>query len=231
MSSAAAASALLPFLPMLPGQILLGNLLYDTSQLAIPADTVDEEQLARPARFDLALIRRFMLVFGPLSSLFDLAMFWLLRGAFHTGPSLFRASWFMESLATQTLVIFLVRTRRTPFWRSRPGLLLASAAPAVVAAGAVLPFTPLAGDLGFTPVRATILATIAGVTVTYLALVELIKPRFYRAQPPSRPARGADRHRRLHRRAAPFSVASPIAGPVPGLVAGPGGVGTLGPAR
>jgi Mg2+-importing ATPase len=208
MFSAAVASAVLPFLPMLPGQILLNNLLYDTSQLAIPTDTVDEEQLQRPARFDLTLIRRFMLVFGPLSSAFDLLMFWLLRGAFHAGPALFRASWFVESLATQTLVIFLVRTRRTPFWRSRPGAVLASAALAVVAVGTALPFTPFASDLGFSPVRATILATIAGLIAVYLTLVELIKPRFYRAQPEHRPLREKDRHHRLHRRAAPFSVGS-----------------------
>jgi Mg2+-importing ATPase len=210
MFSAAAASALLPFLPMLPGQILLNNLLYDTSQLAIPTDAVDEEQLARPARFDLGLIRRFMLVFGPLSSVFDLLMFWLLRSAFHAGPALFRASWFVESLATQTLVIFLVRTRRTPFWRSRPGTVLASAALAVVAVGAALPFTPFGPDLGFSPVSATILAVITGVIAVYLTLVELIKPTFYRAQPTHQPIRTKDRHHRLRRRAAAFSIAASI---------------------
>ncbi|MEV0406808.1 magnesium-translocating P-type ATPase [Actinoallomurus sp. NPDC050550] len=210
MFSAAAASALLPFLPMLPGQILLNNLLYDTSQLAIPTDAVDEEQLARPARFDLRLIRRFMLVFGPLSSVFDLTMFWLLRGVFHAGPPLFRASWFVESLATQTLVIFLVRTRRTPFWRSRPGAVVALAALAVVAVGAALPFTSVAADLGFSRVTGAILAVTAGIVVAYLALVELIKTRFYRAQPVPGPGRGTDRHRRLHRRAAPFSIPAPI---------------------
>ncbi|GAB3979558.1 magnesium-translocating P-type ATPase [Actinoallomurus acanthiterrae] len=210
MFSAAAASALLPFLPMLPGQILLNNLLYDTSQLAIPTDAVDEEQLARPARFDLGLIRRFMLVFGPLSSLFDLTMFWLLRAVFDAGPSLFRASWFVESLATQTLVIFLVRTRRTPFWRSRPGAVVAAAALAVVAVGAALPFMPFAADLGFSRVTGAILAVTAGIVLAYLALVELIKARFYRAQPVPDLGRGTHPHRRLHRRSAPFSIPGPI---------------------
>jgi Mg2+-importing ATPase len=210
MFSAAAASALLPFLPMLPGQILLNNLLYDASQLAIPTDAVDEEQLRRPARFDLGLIRRFMLVFGPLSSVFDLLMFWLLRGAFHAGAPLFRASWFVESLATQTLVIFLVRTRRTPFWRSRPGLVLASAALAVVAVGFALPYMPFATDLGFVPISAPIVVATTGIVVVYLTLAELIKPRFYRAQPSPQPFREADRHHRVHRRAAPFSTASAI---------------------
>ncbi|GAA0316311.1 magnesium-translocating P-type ATPase [Actinoallomurus spadix] len=232
MFSAAAASALLPFLPMLPGQILLNNLLYDTSQLAIPTDAVDEEQLVRPARFDLKLIRRFMLVFGPLSSVFDLTMFWLLRGVFHAGPPLFRASWFVESLATQTLVIFLVRTRRSPFWRSRPGVVVASAALAVVAAGAALPFTPFAADLGFSRVTGAILAVTAGIVVAYLALVELIKTRFYRGRPAPAPGRGPDRHRGLHRRAAPFSVPAPLRRPGrrpprrPAPSTGPGSAGT-----
>ncbi|MEZ0075897.1 magnesium-translocating P-type ATPase [Planotetraspora sp. GP83] len=203
MFSAAAASAVLPFLPMLPGQVLLNNLLYDASQLAIPADTVDAEQLARPSRFDLGLIRRFMLVFGPLSSVFDLTMFALLLRVFHAGAPLFRASWFVESLATQTLVIFIVRTRRAPFWRSRPGPALVLAVAGVVAIGLALPYTPFRPDLGLAPIPPAILGTIAAVLVVYLALVEAVKRRFRMAAPS--PARPRSPNRRVHRRAAPFS--------------------------
>ncbi|MEU6425202.1 HAD-IC family P-type ATPase [Microbispora sp. NPDC046973] len=203
MVSAAAASAVLPFLPMLPSQVLLNNLLYDASQLAIPADRVDAEQLARPARFDLGLIRRFMLVFGPISSVFDLLMFAVLLRVFHAGPALFRASWFVESLATQTLVIFVVRTRRAPFWRSRPGAALAAAVTAVVLSGLVLPYTPLGPDLGFAPIPPVILGTVTAVLVVYLALVETVKRRF-RTGPPA-PQRERLPHLRLHRRAAVFS--------------------------
>ena len=120
MFSAAAASAVLPFLPMLPSQILLNNLLYDSGQLTIPTDHVDPEQLHAPSHWDIASIRRFMLFFGPISSLFDFLTFALMLGVFHASAGEFRAGWFAESLATQTLVIFAIRTRRSPFTRSRP---------------------------------------------------------------------------------------------------------------
>ena len=145
MFSAAGAAAVLPFLPMLPFQILLNNLLYDAGQLTIPTDHVDPEQVQAPARWGLHMIRRFMLLFGPLSSLFDLLTFAILIGPLHAGPELFRSGWFVESLATQTLVIFAIRTRRVPFLRSRPSVPLTVATLAVVATGVVLPFSPLAG--------------------------------------------------------------------------------------
>ncbi len=112
MFSAAGASLFLSFLPMLPSQILLNNLLYDSSQLAIPTDHVDPEQLARPSRWDVGFIRRFMLFFGPVSSVFDFVTFGVMLWIFHAGAPLFRTGWFVESLATQTLVIFAIRTRR-----------------------------------------------------------------------------------------------------------------------
>ncbi|MGN6132136.1 MAG: magnesium-translocating P-type ATPase [Nocardioidaceae bacterium] len=204
MFSAAVASAVLPFLPMLPSQILLNNLLYDSSQLAIPTDNVDEDQLRRPAHWDLGLIRRFMLGFGPLSSLFDFATFAIMLWGFGAGASLFHSAWFVESLATQTLVIFVIRTRRLPL-RSHPSApLLASALTAVVV-GATLPFTPLAPDLGFVPLLGHVMATIAVLVLGYLVLAEVAKRRF--ARPPVQRARRTRQPgHRIHRRAARFST-------------------------
>jgi len=171
MASAAGASLFLSFLPMLPSQILLNNLLYDTSQLAIPTDNVDEEQLRSPAHWDIAFIRRFMISFGPLSSVFDFGTFAVMLWVFHSGPAQFRSGWFVESLATQTLVIFAIRTRRIPFFRSHPSLPLALAALSVVAVGALLPATPLAHILGFQPLPAGFFAALAAMVVAYLALI------------------------------------------------------------
>ena len=122
MFSLVGASLIVPFLPLLPTQVLLNNLLYDVSQTTIPSDNVDEAQLRRPAHWDIGFIRRFMTVFGPLSSLFDFATFAILIVAFgaRSNADLFRSGWFVESLLTQTLVVFVIRTRRTPFWTSRP---------------------------------------------------------------------------------------------------------------
>jgi len=153
MFSAAAASAVLTFLPMLPSQILLNNLLYDSSQLAIPTDRVDDEQLHAPSHWNIAFIRRFMLTFGPISSLFDFLTFGLMLGVLHAGPVAFRTGWFVESLATQTLIIFAIRTRRVPFLRSRPGGMLTVATLSVIATGIALTLPPLAHSLGFTPCR------------------------------------------------------------------------------
>ncbi|NVM94208.1 magnesium-translocating P-type ATPase [Arthrobacter wenxiniae] len=212
MFSAAAASVVLSFLPMLPGQILLNNLLYDTGQLAIPGDRVDQEQLHAPSHWNIAFIRRFMLVFGPISSLFDFATFALMLLAFHAAPGEFRAGWFIESIATQTLIIFAIRTRRVPFLRSRPsaGLLLASLG--VVAAGVLLPLSPLGGVLGFDPLPVLFFIALLAMVVVYLVLVEATKKWFF-SRPPPGPA--GDRRRgqthRVHRRAARFSVPQPLA--------------------
>jgi Mg2+-importing ATPase len=206
MFSAAGASLFLPFLPMLPSQILLNNLLYDTSQLAIPADEVDEEQVRRPAHWDIAFIRRFMICFGPISSLFDFVTFAVMLGVFHADAAQFHTGWFVESLATQTLVIFAIRTRRVPFWRSRPSLPLTLTALGVVALGAALPATPLARVLGFQLLPAGFFAAVAAMVVVYLILVEFAKRIFYRtARAPARP-RPAPGHRHLRRRAARFST-------------------------
>jgi Mg2+-importing ATPase len=207
MVSAAGASAFLSFLPMLPSQILLNNLLYDTSQLAIPTDRVDPEQQQRPSHWDIGFIRRFMLCFGPLSSIFDFLTFAVMLGPFHAGPALFRTGWFVESLATQSLVIFAIRTRRVPFFRSRPSLTLTLAVLAVVATGAVLPATPLAAPLGFAPLPGAFFAALAGMVVAYLVLIELGKWLFYRFPGPSSHRRPHQGRRHLRRRAAYFSTA------------------------
>lgn len=209
MFSAAGASAILSFLPMLPSQILLNNLLYDSSQLAIPTDRVDEEQLRAPAHWDIAFIRRFMLTFGPISSLFDFLTFGLMLGVLHAGPVEFRTGWFVESLATQTLIIFAIRTRRIPFYRSRPGGVLVAATFAAIGVGVALTLSPLASGLGFTPLPWLFFAALAVMAVLYLVLVEATKRMFYADSLHDRQqgqrTRGAEH--RIQRRASRFSHA------------------------
>jgi Mg2+-importing ATPase len=215
MFSAAAASAFLSFLPMLPSQILLNNLLYDTSQLTIPTDRVDAEMLRRPAHWDIRLIRRFMLFFGPISSVFDFVTFGVMLGVFGAGPALFRSGWFVESLATQTLVIFVIRTRRHPFFHSRPSRPLLLASLGIVAVGAALPFTPMADVLGFTALPAAFFAVLVVMVAVYLTLVEYGKTWFFSHQPAPTPARRPPRERRarrVHRRAARWSHAAAVPG-------------------
>ena len=173
MFSAAGASIFLKFLPMLPSQILLNNLLYDTGQLAIPTDEVDPELVAQPTRWDIGFIRKFMIFFGPISSIFDFITFGIMLWVFHAGEALFQTGWFVESLATQTLVIFVIRTRRVPFFRSVASAPMALAAVGLTAIGAVLPYTGrLAHILGFRPLPATFFFALAGIVVVYLVLVE-----------------------------------------------------------
>jgi len=179
MFSMALATLLLPFLPMLPLQILLNNFLYDVSELALPLDNVDEADLARPQRWDMGFIRDFMLRIGPISSVFDLLTFFILLGVLHAGAPEFHTGWFVESLATQVLVIFVIRTRGNPL-RSRPNRWLALTSLGVVAVAVALPFTPLAPLLGFTPLPAGFFALLLALVAAYLALVEAFKRRFYR---------------------------------------------------
>ena len=213
MFSAAAASALLPFLPMLPSQILLNNLLYDSSQLAIPTDRVDEDQLQAPSHWNIAFIRRFMLTFGPISSLFDFLTFGLMLGVLHAGATEFRTGWFVESLATQTLIIFAIRTRKVPFFRSRASVPLTITSLTVVAIGVLITISPLAQPLGFTALPLQFFSALIGFVVVYLILVELTKRWFY-AEPIHNggpPPRSRGREHRIHRRAARFSHHGAIA--------------------
>ena len=182
MLSMAGAALLLPFLPMLPLQILLNNFLYDLSQVAIPSDRVDRSYLVKPRHWNIALIRRYMLVIGPVSSAYDFATFGVMLGVFHADVTLFRTGWFVESLATQTLVIFVIRTAGRP-WTSPPSRTLALGVGTSLAAGVALPFTPLAAWLGFTPLPPLFFGVLVAMIVTYLGLVEVVKNFFYRRYP------------------------------------------------
>ncbi|MHB1568719.1 MAG: magnesium-translocating P-type ATPase [Solirubrobacteraceae bacterium] len=208
MFSAAGASLFLSFLPMLPTQILLNNLLYDASEMAIPTDNVDEEQLQRPAHWDTAFIRRFMTFFGPISSIFDFATFGIMIWIFNAHAPLFRSGWFVESLATQSLIIFAIRTHRVPFFHSRPSTPLALATMICVTIGVLLPFSPLGHVLGFVPLPAGFLAALAVMIVIYLVLVELGKLRFYRVRPHGPPVarRRPEREHWIHHRATRWSI-------------------------
>jgi len=174
--SMAGAIVFLPFLPMLPTQILLNNFLYDLSQVTIPTDAVDPELLAGPRRWDIGVIRRFMLVIGPISSIFDFATFGILLWGFNATEPTFHTGWFVESLATQTLVLFVIRTTRSPL-KSRPSAPLAITTLSIVTIGLALPWTPLAGPLGFAPLPAGFFVFLGGATLTYLLFVEMVKRR------------------------------------------------------
>jgi Mg2+-importing ATPase len=210
MFSAAGASLFLAFLPMLPTQVLLNNLLYDVGEMTIPTDAVDEEMLRRPAHWDIGMIRRFMAFFGPISSVFDFLTFGIMLWVFHAGASLFQTGWFVESLCTQTLVIFVIRTRRVPFLRSRPSRPLLLTTLACAATAVALPFTPVRTPLGFTALPLQFLGMVAGLVVVYLALVEAGKTVFARletrrARPPRPLIRRPAPQRRLERLAPRWS--------------------------
>jgi P-type Mg2+ transporter len=171
MFSMAAASVFLPFLPMLPTQILLNNFLYDASQLTIPSDNVDDEYMRRPRPWDMKQVRNFMLTIGPISSIYDFLTFYVLLHFFHASQPEFHTGWFVESLATQTLVIFVIRTAGNPL-KSRPSLPLAITTILIVATGIILPYSPFTRLFGFVPLPAPFFVFLAISTVTYLALVE-----------------------------------------------------------
>ncbi|MDQ2894938.1 MAG: magnesium-translocating P-type ATPase [Actinomycetota bacterium] len=207
MFSAAGASLFLSFLPMLPSQILLNNLLYDVGQLAIPTDRVDAEVLARPSAWDITFVRRFMAVFGPVSSVFDFMTFYVMIVVLNAGHSEFRTGWFVESLATQTLVVFVIRTRRVPFLRSTPSRAMIVLPIACAAIGALLPFTPLAHLLGFASLPLEFFLILVGMIAAYLVLAEVVKARFYKVQSRPRiekPTRAGRHERHVRRRAARF---------------------------
>lgn len=175
MLSMALSAMVLPFLPLTPLQILINNMLYDLSEVGIPFDEADRQDLARPQHWDTGGILRFTLVMGPLSSLFDLATFALLLGVFQVDVAAFRTAWFVESILTQVLVIFVIRTAARP-WRSRPDRLLVATSLGALAAALALALTPLGRPLGFVPLAPSLLLAIVAIAALYLGLAETVKP-------------------------------------------------------
>jgi Mg2+-importing ATPase len=180
MISVAAASLFLPFLPLLPVQILLNNLLYDISQSTIPTDAVDEEYVVAPKRWDIGFIKKFLLVFGPVSSLFDILTFTSLLLVFHAPMEIFRTVWFLESLCTQTFIIFAIRTKRVPFYKSRPSGLLVISSISVVLIGIAITLIPSGSLFGFVPLTLPYFLFIGALVVMYIVVVEIVKKWFYR---------------------------------------------------
>jgi Mg2+-importing ATPase len=178
MFSAAGASFFLPFLPMTPVQILLTNGLYDVSQLSIPSDNVDPEALIKPRHWNINFIKDYMVFFGPLSSIFDFATFGVMLFVFHAKGPLFQTGWFIESIATEILVVFLIRTYRSPFFLSRPSKWLVATCLSLAGTGILLPFTPLARTLGLVAPPFKYFGILIILIVCYLTLVEIVKQKF-----------------------------------------------------
>jgi Mg2+-importing ATPase len=171
-------SLFLPFLPMLPIQILLNNFLYDLSQVAIPTDEVDKEYLRQPRPWRVDYIKKFMFIIGPLSSIYDFLTYGVMLFIFHADAALFHTGWFIESLCTQTLVIYVIRTGKVPFVESRPSAFLVLTSIVIITVGMVIPFTPLAGPFGFRALPPAYFAVLSVIVLTYLLLVQAVKTWF-----------------------------------------------------
>lgn len=180
MFSAVGAILFLPFLPMLPVQILLNNLMYDFSQITIPSDKVDKEWISKPRKWNIKFIKHFMYVFGPISSIFDFLTFFVLYAIFKVSAPQFQTGWFIESLATQTLVIHVIRTRGSSFFTSPASALLIVSTIGIVILGWILPFTPIGEFFKFEPLSVSIMITLAGLVMIYLLIVEVAKRIFYK---------------------------------------------------
>lgn len=182
MFSVLGASALLPFLPMQPVQILINNLLYDFSQTGIPFDDVDREDLAKPPQWKIDNIQRFMIFIGPISSIFDYATYalmWFVFGATtRDNQALFQTGWFVESLMTQTLIVHVIRTSKIPFFQSRASLPMLMITATVMAVGIYLPFSPIASSLGFVPLPAIYFVWLAFILTSYCILTQFVKTWF-----------------------------------------------------
>ena len=182
MFSVLGASAILPFLPMQPVQILINNLLYDFSQTGIPFDNVDKEDLVKPPQWKIENIQRFMIFIGPISSIFDYATYaimWFVFGATTVEhQALFQTGWFVESLMTQTLIVHVIRTAKVPFFQSRASLPMLLITATVMCVGMYLPFSPLASSLGFVPLPAVYFLWLAGILICYCVLTQFVKTWF-----------------------------------------------------
>jgi Mg2+-importing ATPase len=179
MFSMAGVSLFLPFLPLLPKQILLTNLLTDIPEMTIATDRVDAELIERPRRWNIGFIRKFMLTFGCVSSLFDYLTFGVLVFFLHATAEEFRTGWFMESVISASVIVLVIRSRR-PFYLSAPGKALVGATLLVVAVTLALPYTPLRDMLGFMPLPASFLFALGGIILLYILAAELAKKAFYR---------------------------------------------------
>ena len=181
MFSMAGASLFLPFLPLLPTQILLTNLMTDFPEMTVATDNVDGEMVEKPRRWDIGFIRRYMMVFGLVSSVFDYLTFGVLLLLLHANPKQFRTGWFLESVVSASLIVLVIRTRK-PFYRSKPGTHLLYATFAIITATLVLPYVPLAGILGFTPVPPQFLLALSLILALYIATTEIAKALFYKRE-------------------------------------------------
>jgi len=180
MFSAAVASVFLPFLPMLPMQILFMNLLYDVANMTIPTDNVDDEYTKVPRRWNIGFVRKYTLFFGPFSSLYDFLTYGIMLFVFGASEGLFQSGWFVESFWTEVLVMFVIRTRRMPFFSSRPGKWLTLLTLSCIAFGTILPFTILGSFLGFVPLPVEYWLLLVLMVTTYLFLVDAGKVFFYK---------------------------------------------------
>ena len=179
MFSMAAASMFFPFLPMLPAQILLNNLLYDGSQFVIPLDNVDQDAVAKPRQMKIHFLRRFMIVFGILSSVFDFLTFFVLTFVFHYTNHSFQTGWFVTSFATQILVVFVIRTKRTPFFKSKPAKSLIISVFSFLAIALLLALGPIKNIFGFAPLSVAMIFSALVITLLYLICIEFAKRKFY----------------------------------------------------
>lgn len=180
MFSMMGASVFLPFLPMLPSQILLNNFLYDLSGTTLPTDHTDPESMQKPLKWNMRDFSKYILVFGVVSSLFDFLTFYLLFTVFHLSEMHFQTGWFIESIATQVLIIFIIRTKRTPFWTSRPSVYVFLSAVGMVVFAWAIPYTPLGALFSFAILSPTLLFAIIGIVAVYLVVGETVKYFFYR---------------------------------------------------
>jgi Mg2+-importing ATPase len=180
MFSMIGASLFLPFFPMTASQILLNNFIYDTSQLSIPSDNVDPEYLKKPKHWDMKFIKKYMLIFGPISSVFDFITFYVLYGIFHFNAATFQAGWFIESLGTQILVIYIIRTQKIPFLQSRPSKYLVYTTLGAIALAIFLTTKGVCNFFGFSPLPIAAFLAIFVIVILYLIVMEIAKQIFYR---------------------------------------------------